>query len=139
MTYINFFRRLLNELATQGASNGGKPVAPLSDTRLLALFVGVLKEWNCDGFILWKRTSAEWLKKNIEGHTQKSIGRMMYEHVLAGGKIDQVRENREGYREIYEYHYDFRIQIDDRRIYIETTLDQTRMGPTLNVVSMHEA
>jgi hypothetical protein len=30
-------------------------VAPLKDPDLLKKFVEAIKEWNCDGFIQWKR------------------------------------------------------------------------------------
>ena len=115
-------------------------MAPLSDPELLARFVEALKEWNCDGFIQWKRLPAEWLRKNLDGYTRKAISRLMCDHVVNGGAIDQVTETREDYRNLYPYHYDFRIPIAGRLVYIETRFDETdKMGPTVHVVNIHDA
>ncbi len=112
---------------------------PLKDRKLVERILEALKEWNCDGFIQWKRLPVEWLRKNLEGHDPKSIGSLMYEHVANGGEIDQVVETREDYRNLYPYHYDFRIPIAGRLIYIETRFDEEKMGPTVYVVNIHDA
>jgi hypothetical protein len=114
-------------------------MARLTDASVVARLVEALHEWNCEGFIQWKRLPAEWMRKNLEGFTQKDVGRMMHEHVAVGGEIDQVKETREEYRHLHQYHYDFRIPIAGRLIYIETRLDDTKMGPTILVVNMHAA
>ena len=113
-------------------------MARLEDPRTLELFCTALAEWNCDGFVVWKRRPAEWVKANIEGQTTKAVAKLMFEHLQRGGKIDQVRERRPEYDGLYEYHYDFRFAIEDRRVYIETVLDETSTGPTVTVVSMHD-
>jgi hypothetical protein len=118
---------------------GGVPVAPLSDQNQIAKLLEALKEWNCDGFVQWKRLPTEWLRKNLEGYSQKSVGRLMYEYLRDGGEVDAVAETREEYRNLYAYHYDFRIQIGHRFLYIETRFDETRMGPTVYVVNLHDA
>ena len=110
----------------------------LEDADILELFEQALSEWNCDGFVVWKKRPAEWLEESIEGHSAKSVAKLMYEHFLSGGKIDQTRERREEYASSYEFHYDFRFPIDGRRVYIETVLDETRTGPTITIVSMHD-
>jgi hypothetical protein len=114
-------------------------MAALTNPALLALFREALREWRYDGFVTWKRVAAEWLTKNLEGCTQKAIAKLMYEHVESGGEIDQVRERRPEFQRPYEFHFDFRLQVESRRIYIETTLDTTRTGPTITVVSIHDA
>lgn len=113
-------------------------MAPLKDPELLAKFIEALKEWNCDGFIQWKRLPTEWLRRNLEGYSQKAVGRLMWEYVAGGGDIDQVVETRDDYRDLCPYHYDFRIPIADRFIYIETCYDDTPMGPTIYVVNIHD-
>ncbi len=110
----------------------------LDDQRILRLFHLALSEWNCEGFVVWKKRPVEWLEANIENQTAKSISKLMWEHVKNGGEVDQTHERREQYASIYEFHYDFRFSIDGRRIYIETVLDDTRTGPTVTVVSMHD-
>jgi hypothetical protein len=62
----------------------------------------------------------------------------MWQHVAGGGEIDQVAETREDYRNRYPYHYDFRLPIAGRLIYIETCCDDTMMGPTIYVVNIHD-
>lgn len=114
-------------------------MARLTDANLLALFDTALKEWRVSGFIRWKRIAAEWVAENLEGHTTKSIAKMIHEFFQNGGEIDQVRERRPEYMSRYEYHYDFRFEIDGRRIYIETVLDETPTGPEITIVSIHDA
>ena len=110
----------------------------LSDPKILDLFEEALSEWNCDGFVVWKKRATEWLEINIEGHTQKYVAKMMYEHFQQGGEIDQTRERREPYNSFYEFHYDFRFPIEGRKIYIETVLDETSTGPVITIVNMHD-
>lgn len=111
---------------------------PLTDPELLARLLEALKQWNCEGYIQWKGRPAEWLRENLPNLTQRAIGQLMYEHVSSGGEIDQIRENYEGYRESHPYHYDFRILVIDRMIYVETVFDEMKMGPTVTVVNIHD-
>jgi hypothetical protein len=111
----------------------------LADPEIRALIAEALGEWNCEGFVVWKRSAAEWVLGNLDGHTPRSVARLLHEHVASGGEVDQVRERRHEYASRYEFHYDFRIDIDGRRVYIETTLDNTSTGPMVAVVSIHDA
>ncbi len=113
-------------------------MARLTDSNLLALFREALSEWRAEGFVVWKRLPAEWLRKELAGQTQKSIAKLLHEHLKAGREIDQVRERRERYRDRYEFHFDFRLTIDERRVYLETVLDESRTGPTITIVNMHD-
>ena len=113
-------------------------MARLTDPKLLSLIREALREWRADGYVVWKRLPAEWLRQELEGQTQKSIAKLLHEHVEAGGEIDQVRERRERYRDRYEFHFDFRLTIDERRVYIETVLDESSTGPTITIVSIHD-
>ena len=89
--------------------------------------------------IEWKRRPSEWVRRNLENLSPKVVGLLMWKHVAEGGEIDQVPETREGYRNHYQYHYDFRILIGDRPIYIETRFVEEKMGPTIYVVNIHDA
>jgi hypothetical protein len=113
-------------------------MARLEDARILDLIKSALAEWNCDGFVVWKPRPAEWLESNVEDETTASVGKLMHEFVESGGAIDRVRERRPEYASRYEFHYDFRFAIAGRKVYIETVLDETRTGPTITVVSMHD-
>ncbi len=114
-------------------------MAPLKDPGLLDKFLEALKDWNCGGVIEWKPLASEWLRRNLEHLSQKAVGHLMWEHVSNGGEIDQVAETRERYRERHQYHYDFRIPVVGRLIYIETRLVESKMGPTIYVVNIHDA
>jgi hypothetical protein len=50
-----------------------------------------------------------------------SIAALMYEHVRAGGEISEVKETRPEWAD-HEYHYDLRLPIQNRMVYIETRL-----------------
>jgi hypothetical protein len=113
-------------------------MAPLTDPTLLGHFRDALREWRCDGFVVWKRKAAEGLRLLLGDHTQKSIAKLLYEHVEAGGVIDQIRERRSEYASRHEHHFDFRLNVDGRLVYIETTLDLTPTGPVVTIVSLHD-
>lgn len=114
-------------------------MAPLKDPEVLAKFKEALQEWNCHGFIQWKRIAAEWLRRHLERYDQRAIGCLLHQYVAEGGEIDAVTETREEYRHLYQYHYDFRVPIGDRLVYIETRLDVSKLGPTITVVNVHDA
>jgi hypothetical protein len=114
------------------------PMAPVTNLTLLAHFRDALREWRCDGFVIWKRQAAQQLRDLLDSHTQKSIAKLMHEHAEAGGVIDQVRERRPEYASRHEYHFDFRLSIDGRFVYLETTLDVTSTGPIITIVSLHD-
>jgi hypothetical protein len=116
----------------------GDLMAPLRDPDLLKKFLEALTEWRCDGYIVWKRRAAEWLRKNLDGCTQQTVNKAMHDHFVDGGEIDQTKENYEGYRDTHPYHYDFRLSVDGRPLYIETVFDDTRMGPTITIVNLKD-
>ena len=113
-------------------------MAPLADREILGAFRAALREWKCDGYIVWLQRPAEWLRKNIENEDMQTVSRMMLEHVEAEGEIDQVVERREFWRDRHEFHFDFRFSIAGRKVYIETVLNVTSTGPTVTVVNMHD-
>ena len=113
-------------------------MAPLANREILNAFQEALREWKCDGYVVWLRRPGEWLRQNLDNQDIRSISRMMHEYVESGGEIDQVIERRERWRDQHEFHYDFRFAISGRKIYIETVLDVSSTGPTVTVVNMHD-
>jgi hypothetical protein len=114
-------------------------MAPLTDLEMLAKFRHALQQWRFTGYITWKATAREWLERNLEGWTTRAVGQEMFSWFQAGGEIDQVPETRPEWNE-QRYHYDFRIHIGDRRIYIETIfVEDDPNDPTVHVVSIHDA
>jgi hypothetical protein len=62
----------------------------------------------------------------------------MHDHLQAGGVIDQVPESRPEW-DTYPFHYDFRLKLGSRHVYIETILqDDDPKDPTVHVVSIHD-
>jgi hypothetical protein len=105
---------------------------------ILAKLWRILSEWNCTGYITWKRVAREWVEKNLEGVSTRAIGEEMFRYVNAGGQIDQVRESRHEWSG-FGFHYDFRVSIEGRLLYIETILvEDDPDDPTLHVVSIHD-
>jgi hypothetical protein len=111
-------------------------MTPLTDPQLRAKFLEALREWNFSGFIQWRRRPIEWLRDNLDGCDPHMVSRAMYEHVVNGGEIDQIAENYEEYRSTHPYHYDFRICVGRRRLYVETLFDELTMGPTITIVNL---
>jgi hypothetical protein len=62
----------------------------------------------------------------------------MNEHVVRRGMIDQVPETRPEWL-LWPYHYDFRLTLAGREVYIETILqDDDPNDPTVHIVSIHD-
>lgn len=99
-------------------------MAPLNDPERLAAYNDALGNWNFSGYIQFKlsETSIRWVKREIENISLKEIGRLMFEYVDAGGKIDEVRETRPEWSD-YEFHYDIRLPIHEKLVYVETRLN----------------
>ena len=59
------------------------------------------------------------------------------------GEIDQVKETRENWREIWEWHFDLRPTIDGVKLYVETRLDPesfaSRKEPTIKIFQIKPA
>ena len=114
-------------------------MAPITDPEILAKFRRALQQWRFTGYITRKASAREWVERNLEGWTTRAIAEEMFCHFDAGGEIDRVRETRPEWNE-QRYHYDFRIQIGGRLIYIETLLvEDDPNDPTAHVVSIHDA
>ena len=114
-------------------------MARLTDAETLEKFHYALRQWQCTGYITWKPIAIEWIERNLEGFTARSIAEEMFLYFSAGGEIDQVPETRPQWSE-HGFHYDFRIEIDGRLRYIETILvEDVPDDPIIYVVSIHDA
>ena len=110
---------------------------PVRDADTLAKFCTAFEEWNSGG-VLWRQVPTEWVSANLDGCTPNAITCLIREHIANGGEIDRAEDSRSNFRRLHPYHYDFRISISGRPIYIETILDDVKMGPRLTVVSIHD-
>lgn len=99
-------------------------MAPLTDPDRLAAYRDAFANWRFEGFVRFELTGTayRWVKVELEGITLKELGRLIHEFVAAAGEIDEVRETRPDWRDEYEYHYDLRLAIHGKPVYIETRL-----------------
>jgi hypothetical protein len=111
---------------------------PLTDPVILAQFQKVLAEWNGTGYLTAKEVARLWIVDNLPSLSLKAIAKAMHEYVTSGGVIDQVRETRSEWN-LWPFHYDFRLELAGKRVYIETLLkDDDPNDPTLEIVSIHD-
>lgn len=114
-------------------------MAPLTDPQILASIKQVLQNWYVTDYVTWKDVARDWVGMHLEQVSLRDIARFLYEHVQNGGTIDQVREQRPEWND-RDYHYDYRVTICGRVVYIETVLmDDDPMDPTIHIVSIHDA
>ena len=116
-------------------------MAPLTDPIRLAAYRNALANWRFRGYILWTEPAERWIRRELSNLTTQEFGRLMHEHVLAGGIIDAVVEKRPEWAE-HQFHYDLRLEIEDRDVYIETRLivsdPDDPDDPIIHVVSVHD-
>ena len=114
-------------------------MARLTDPEILAKFQHALSQWRFTGYVTWKPIARQWLEQNLEGFTTRSVTEEIYRFVAAGGEIDQIPETRPQWSE-HRFHYDFRMEVGGRLLYIETVLvEDDPNDPTIHVVSIHDA
>jgi hypothetical protein len=112
---------------------------PLTDAVVLAQFGAVLANWNYTGYVTAKDVAVGWIANNLGGLTLKDVARAMHEHLQRGDVIDQQPETRPEWS-VWPFHYDFRLQLAGRDVYIETILqDDNPNDPTIHIVSIHDA
>jgi hypothetical protein len=112
---------------------------PLVDIITVARFRAALANWRYTGYVTAKDLALDWMSENLKGLTLKDTARAMHDFVEAGGAIDEVRETRPEWS-TYSFHYDFRLPLGGRLVYIETVLqDDDPDDPTIHIVSLHDA
>ena len=69
---------------------------PLTDPIRLAAYRDALGNWNVGDYIQFELTlqARRWIKRELDGVTLNEIKRLMYEHVAAGGEIEQWAASR---------------------------------------------
>jgi hypothetical protein len=113
-------------------------MAPLSDPIIIKKIHSALSNWQYTGYVIWKPIARSWVEKNLQGMTTRAVAEIIFQHVDSGGEIDQVNESRSEWSG-QRFHYDFRIPVEGRLIYIETVLmENDPEDPVIRVVSIHE-
>ena len=114
-------------------------MARLQDPEILARLLNALSNWRVTGYVVWKEIALEWLRDHLEGIEPREVARLLHEYVAAGGPVDQVKERRPEWSD-YDFHYDLRLPVAGRLLYVETILlDDDPDDPLLRVVSIHDA
>lgn len=115
-------------------------MAPLNDPVRLEAYRNALTNWRFKGFIRWTEQALRGLRRELEATSAMEIGRFMHEHVRRGGEVDEVVETRPEWSE-QPFHYDLRIDVEGKPIYIETRLyfddPHDPDDPWIHVVSFH--
>ena len=114
-------------------------MARLQDPAILARYLSALSNWRYTGYVEWKEVADEWVRDNLPGWTPRAVAEEMDKFIRSGGGIDQVPERRPEWNGC-EFHYDLRLTVGGRRLYVETLLlDDDPDDPTIYVVSIHDA
>ncbi len=114
-------------------------MAPLTDPHLLAAIrQAFVENRRFVGYVTWKPRAQEWVRREFANHTARAIADIINDYITSGGTIDQIRETREEWLE-YSYHYDVRLEIMERRIYVEMLLlREEPADPHVEIVSIHD-
>ncbi len=114
-------------------------MARLQDAVILARYRSALANWRYTGYVEWKEFAEAWVRRSLPGWTPRAVAEEMHRFVQAGGEIDQVPERRPEWND-RDFHYDLRVPVAGRVLYVETLLlDDDPDDPTLYVVSIHDA
>jgi hypothetical protein len=98
-------------------------MARLTDPDILARYEQALAEWGVEGAIVLLGRARDGLRTTLEGATEEYFKEVLYRFVCnESGEIDQVKEEREQWRERWEWHYDLRPTINGVKLYVETRL-----------------
>ncbi|MFM9959329.1 MAG: hypothetical protein ACKVZJ_14825 [Phycisphaerales bacterium] len=110
---------------------------PLGDPER-PIFLAALSEWKSAGGIVWEPAAAEWVRLHLK-HTQRDLGEKLFEYAKSGGQISKVRETRENWRDLHEFHYDIVLPFEKRRVYVEMRLisDSRVNPPHIHIVNVH--
>src|SRR4029077_1201548 len=116
-------------------------MARLTDPDILARYQQALADWDVEGAIVLKGRAPDGLRTTLEGVTEKYFKASLYRFVWEeNGEIDQVKEDREPWRNFWEWHYDLRPTINGVKLYVETRLSPESLSshqePTVRVVQI---
>jgi hypothetical protein len=119
-------------------------MARLTDPDILARYRQALADWSVEGAIELVGRASEGLRTTLEGVTVTYFKEALYRFVcLENGEIDQVKENRQPWRDFWEWHYDLRPTINGVKVYVETRLHPESFSsheePSIRVVQIKPA
>ncbi len=101
-------------------------------------YVAVFRLHTTEGYVRWKPVPAyEWMRQNFS-YSAREMNEFILEFLEQGGEIDKVKETRKEFPA--GFHYDIRMEVDNKRVYFETLLSQTNGDPedgAITIVNMH--
>jgi len=118
-------------------------MAPLSDPDRLLADRDALSNWAFSGYVSFDLTeqSHAWIRSELRNIPLRDVAELMHRYAESGGVIDEVRETRPEWSGEHEYHYDLRLSIQGKLVYVETRLEFNRPfvpdEPSNLVVSIH--
>jgi hypothetical protein len=118
-------------------------MAPLSDPERLLAYRNALSNWSFSGYVEFDLTeqSHAWIRSELRNIPLRDVAELMHRHAESGGVIDEVRETRPEWSGEHEYHYDLRLSVQGKQVYVETRLDFVRPfvpdEPSILVVNIH--
>src|SRR5262249_51393077 len=126
---------------SRSAAKGNPGMARLTDPETLARYMQALADWKVEGAVDLIGQAPEGLRATCQGMTVKGFKEALYRFVCEeDGEIDQVKENREPWREFWEWHFDLRPTVGGVRLYVETRLApetaNRRRDPTIKIVQI---
>ena len=114
----------------------------LTDRERLKCYLAALANWRYDGFLDFRQLAKDWLQEQIPNMTLRNFRRILFEHVRAGGEVDEVVERRPEWIDL-GFHYDLRPDVDGKRLYVESLLKYRDADdpddPIIIVVNVHWA
>ena len=112
---------------------------PLTDPERLEHYRKALTNWRYSGYVAYSQLADEWIRSEL-GQTQRAFSQRIWEHVIGGGEIDEVRETRPEYL-VHQFHHDLWFEVGGRMVYVETRLLMERdiEDTTIYVVNIHDA
>jgi hypothetical protein len=112
------------------------------DPEWLRCYRNALSNWQFRGYLRLTEVAERWLRSELPDISVVELGRVLHEYVEDGGRIDQQPETRPEWNE-HEFHFDLRVRVAGRRIYVETRLfyddPDDPDDPWIHVVNIHDA
>jgi hypothetical protein len=116
---------------------------PLTDPERLPAYKNALSNWHFEGYVEFNlnQQAHDWIRRELENIPVRELAQLLHEYVESGGKIDEVRETRDEWSDKFEYHYDLRLLVRSKPVYVETRLVYRRPyvpdEPKIEVVNVH--